>query len=133
MSVQTTLVAHTGLQCSVARFSDLPTTSRQAGPFSIDLFALHTNGQLSTYCSWKLDPSGIPVNALSIAWRDHHSYLFPPFSLLSRCLEKIHWEVEAVIIAPVWCNQVWYPLLLQSLQDAPILLPDTRDIILNPQ
>ena len=30
-------------------------------------------------------------------------------------------------------NQVWYPSLLQSLQDAPILLPNTMDIILNSQ
>ena len=104
------------------------------GPFSIDLFASRTNVQLSTYCSWKLDPSAIAIGALSISWRDHYPYLFPPFSLLSRCLEKINRQkVEAVVIAPVWCNQVWYPLLLQSLQDAPILLPNTMDIILNPQ
>ena len=104
------------------------------GPFSIDLFASRTNTQLSTYCSWKPDPSAIAIDALSISWRDHHPYLFPPFSLLIRCLEKINREkVEAVVIAPVWCNQVWYPLLLQSLQDAPILLPNTMDIILNPR
>ena len=103
------------------------------GPFSIDLFASCTNALLSTYCSWKLDPSAIAVDALSISWRDQHKYLFPPFSLLSRCLEKINREkVEAVIIAPVWCNHVWYPLLLQSLQDAPILLPNTMEIILIP-
>ena len=48
--------------------------------------------------------------------------------------DKINREkVEAVVIAPVWCNQVWYPLLLWSLQDAPILFPNTMDIILNPQ
>ena len=104
------------------------------GPFSIDLFASRTNTQLPIYCSWKPDPSAIAIDALSISWRDHHPYLFPPFSLLSHCLEKINREdVEAVIIAPVWCNQVWYPLLLQSLQDAPILLPNTMDIIMNPQ
>ena len=104
------------------------------GPFSIDLFASRTNAQLPIYCSWKPDPSAVAINALSISWTDHHPYLFPPFSLLSRCLEKINREkVEAVVIAPVWSNQVWYPLLLQSLQDAPILLPNTMDIILNPQ
>ena len=104
------------------------------GLFSIDLFVLHTNAQFSSYCSGKLEPSAIAIDALSISWRDHHPYLFPPFSLLIRCLEKINREkVEAVVIAPVWCNQVWYPLLLHSLQDAPILLPNTMDIVLNPQ
>ena len=62
------LATHTGLQRWAATPSDLPTTSRQAiGPFSIDLFVSHTNAQLSTYCSWKLEPSAIAIDALSIS------------------------------------------------------------------
>jgi hypothetical protein len=99
------------------------------GPFSIDLFASRTNAQLPMYCSWKPDPSVAAIDALLISWTDHHPYLFS----LSRWLEKNRENVEAVVIAPVWRNQVWYPLLLQSLQDVPILLPNTMDIILNPQ
>lgn len=106
----------------------------RVGPFSIDLFASRTNTQLPTYCSWKLDPSAIAIDALSISWKDHRPYLFPPFALLSRCLAKIKKEeVDAVIIAPVWCKQTWYPLLLQSLKETPILLPNTADIILGPK
>ena len=56
----------------------------QFGPFSIDLFASQTNSQLPTYCSWKPDPTAIAIDALSISWRDHHPYLFPPFALLGR-------------------------------------------------
>ena len=37
-----------------------------------------------------IHPCRTPPDALSISWRDQHPYLFPPFSLLSRCLEKIN-------------------------------------------
>jgi len=66
------------------------------GPFSIDLFASRTNTQLPVYCSWKPDPMALTVDALSILWNSHHPYLFPPFTLINRCLEKISKEeIEA--------------------------------------
>ena len=75
----------------------------RVGPFSIDLFASQTNAQLPTYCSWRPDPSAVVIDALSISWKNHYPYLFPPFALLNRCLAKIRKEeVEALIIAPVW-------------------------------
>ena len=101
------------------------------GPFSIDLFASRTNTQVETYCSWRPDPAALAVDALSIPWSDHQAYMFPPFALITRCLEKLRLEqASAVLIAPVWQNQLWYPLLLQSLADFPILLPPCQDIIL---
>ena len=49
----------------------------------------------------------------------------------TRCLEKLRVEqASAVLIAPVWQNQLWYPMLLQSLADIPILLPPCQDIVL---
>ena len=38
-----------------------------------------------------------------------------------------------MIIAPVWCKQSWYRLLLHSLKETLILLPSTADIILGPK
>ena len=104
------------------------------GPFSIDLFASRTNAQLPAYCSWRPDPSAQTVDALSIPWKDHFAYMFPPFSLIMRCLEKTRSEqATAALIAPVWQNQLWYPFLLRSLIDLPILLPPVQDILLNPE
>ena len=104
------------------------------GPFSIDLFASRTNAQLPAYCSWRPDPSAQTVDALSIPWGDHLAYMFPPFSLIMRCLEKTRSEqATAALIAPVWQNQLWYPFLLRSLIDLPILLPPVHDILLNPE
>ena len=40
-------------------------------------------------------------------------------------------EIEAVMVAPVWQNQVWYPRLLELLSHEPILLPETQNILSN--
>ena len=104
------------------------------GLFTVDLFASRTNAQLSVYCSWKPDPAVLTVDALSISWKKHYPYMFPPFALIPRCLNKLEEEkVSAVLIAPVWTNQVWFPLLLRSLIDLPILLPPTHNILTSPQ
>ena len=106
----------------------------RVGPFSINLFASLTITQLPTYCSLRPDTSAVAIDAFSVLWKNHHPYLCPPLALLSRCLAKINKEeVDAVIIAPVWWKQTWYPLLLQRLKEAPILLPNTADIILGPK
>ena len=103
------------------------------GPFTIDLFASRTNSQLPVYCSWKPDPEALTVYALSISWKDHYPYMFPPFALIPHCLHKIEEEkVSALLIAPVWSNQTWFPLLLKFLIGFPILLPPIPDIVTNP-
>ena len=104
------------------------------GPFSIDMFASRTNAQLPLYCSWKPDPAAVTVDGLSISWKGHHPYMFPPFVLIPRCLSKLQEEkVTATLIAPVWPNQIWFPQLLRNLIDLPILLPPTQDIVTNPE
>ena len=79
------------------------------GHFSIDLFATRTNTQLPVYCSWRPDPWALAVDAYSIPWKGHYPYLFPPFALLPRCLDKIKKDrVTAVVIAPLWPYQIWF-------------------------
>ena len=103
------------------------------GPFSIDLFASRTNAQLPMYCSWRPDPHALAVDAFSIPWRDHRPYLFPPFVLIPRCLSRITKEgITAVLIAPVWPNQVWFPQLLANLVTLPVLFPPMQDIVSSP-
>ena len=93
---------------------------KRLGPFSIDLFAFRTNTQLLLYCSWRPDPIALAVDALSISWGNHRPYMFPPFALIPHCLAKLHKEgISALIIAPVWPNQIWFPQLLNSLVDTP--------------
>ena len=103
------------------------------GPFTIDLFASRLNAQLPVYCSWRPNPAALAVDALSISWRDQHPYLFPPFAPIGKYLQKIlQEEVEALLIAPVWQTQIWYPTLLGMLVERPVLLPNTQNILQGP-
>ena len=106
----------------------------QLGPFPIDLFASRTNAHLQEYCSWRPDPAALAVDALSIKWQGHFPYMLPPFALIPHNLEKLrHEKVSAVLIAPVWPNQVWFPQLLRRLIYYPVLLPPTQDILMEPE
>lgn len=103
------------------------------GPFSIDLFAARTNAQLPRYCSWRQDPGAWATDAFTISWSTQFPYMFPPFILISQCLDKLRTErTPGVMIAPVWPNQVWFPQLLEQLEDLPVLLPPIEDIVTSP-
>lgn len=73
-------------------------------PLTVDLFASFKNAQLEIFFSWRPDPHAVAVDALSQPWSTHRPYLFPPFSLIGRCLQKLREEAVgfALMIAPVW-------------------------------
>ena len=104
------------------------------GPLDVDLFAARHNHQLQRYFSYGPDPEAEAIDALAQDWRNLKRYAFPPFNLLGRCLKKIHQErvQVAVIIAPIWQSQSWYPALLESTMDLPVLLPHSHQILVSP-
>ena len=91
------------------------------GSPSVDLFASRTNHKLVPYASWLPDPGSLAVDAFSIPWSSFNLvYCFPPFSLLGKTLRKIREErVTAIVVAPLWPTQSWYPTLLGMLVDFP--------------
>ena len=92
---------------------------------NVDLFASNINTQLPCYVSWKHDPHAFAIDAFSISWTELDPYIFPPFSLISRVLKKVLFDrtSRAILIAPLWKAQPWFPLLLRSLVAPPIILP----------
>jgi len=104
------------------------------GEPSIDLFASRLNHKISNYCSFKADPNAQFVDAFSLNWAEfNYCYMFPPFSLISRCICKIQGDkARAVIIVPLWPTQTWYPGLLNILVDQPRILPKDRNTIMMP-
>ena len=93
------------------------------GPLDIDLFASMNNTKLPKYVSWQPDPDCWSVDAFAMSWTDFSVYIFPPFSLIKCCLQKVQQEeATVVIIAPLWPAQGWFPILLNLLIDFPILL-----------
>ena len=101
----------------------------------IDMFANRINTKLSLFCSWKPDPESTHVDAFTLNWKTYKFiYLFPPFSLLPRVLQKVRAEkVEAIVIAPLWTMQLWFPMLLRMIIDNPRILPPTAQILQLPQ
>ncbi len=95
------------------------------GPFDIDLFASRLNHKLDTYVSFRPDPNAVAVDAFSISWSNMTSYIFAPFSTLGMVLRKIVEDTaDAVVVAPIWTTQTWWPSLLALLHDRPRILPD---------
>ena len=91
----------------------------------IDLFASRLNYQIDKFCSWEPDPQATFINAFTIDWSCfEYIYVFPPFSVLNRCIRKIKTDkASGLIIAPYWPTQIWFPSLMEILTDNPILIP----------
>ena len=103
------------------------------GPCKVDLFATRLNAQLDRYVSWRPDPFAISTDAFQIPWQKLLGYAFPPFCLIGRCLKKVQQEGSTILlVAPVWVHQPWYPLLLGSLIEVPVLLPQSINLLRDP-
>ena len=91
---------------------------------NLDCFASIINCQQKTYASFKPDPYASFVNAFSINWCDFNCYIFPPFSLIARVLQKIRIDQATVMcVLPHWPTQAWWPLMHHMLLKEPMILP----------
>ncbi len=96
----------------------------------IDLFASRLNNKLERYVSWKPDPGAIAIDAFSINWATERFYAFPPFSLLTKVLQKVGEDVaEGILIMPMWSTQPWYSVAMQMLIDHPRILPQMHQLL----
>ena len=87
---------------------------------TVDLFASWRNYRLQRYTSWKPDPQALWTDAFSQPWIGETPYLYPPTALILRILRKIQLEQipKAMLIAPYWPNQSYFPRLMSmNLQD----------------
>ena len=63
------------------------------------------------------------IDAMSISWENHFSYLLPPFSIIQHVLNKISLEsTKAPVIAPMWPTQSWFHKLLELAVDQPMII-----------
>ena len=100
------------------------------GPLDIDLFAARHNSQLPRFYSYRLDPLAEAVDALGQKWSTLHPYaIHPTGSSIAKKRDRVH---QAVVIAPTWPNQHWYPLLLETMSDLPLIVPQTPHLLMNP-
>ena len=55
------------------------------------------------------------------------AYAFPPFNIIHRVFRKVHNEgATLLLVAPVWCQQPWYSMLLRMLIKHPVLIPSSH-------
>ena len=76
------------------------------GQPDIDLFASTLNAQMETCVSWKPHPMAKFVDAFTVDWSQFFFYAFPPFCLISRCVQKIIQDrATGILITPKWATQ----------------------------
>ena len=97
----------------------------------IDCFATRINTQISEYVSRRPDPEAKFIDAFTVNWRPCWYYLFPPFSLLPRVLQKIQVEQEeALVVAPYSPTQSWFSQILSLAAQKPLIYkPSATNLI----
>ena len=97
----------------------------------IDLFTSRLTHRVWKYVSRYPDPGAIAVDTFLQDWGRWRSLIHPSVTLLLRVIAKIRDDKgSALLIAPNWPNQQWYPQLGQMLEDYPLLLPKSRFLYL---
>lgn len=100
---------------------------------SVDLFASRLNYKLPKFVTRRPEPNAFAIDAFSLTWSDEFYYMFPPFSLLPRILQKIEEDqTEAVLVAPIWPTQAWWPSLLHLVVGTAYSLPNPQKTLYLP-
>ena len=69
----------------------------------IDLFATRINHKIDQYISWKPDPFALAVDAFTVNWGSYKPYIFAPFSVIAKILQKIEMDQvqDVIMIVPL--------------------------------
>lgn len=91
----------------------------------IDLFATAETTKCKHYVSWLPDKNATCIDAFCIKWNVFNMpYIFPPFRLLPKCLQKIKSEnAHAIVIIPTWKGQPWYAMFQELTRETITFLP----------
>ena len=100
----------------------------------IDCFASRSNCQLPSYISFKPDPFTTYVDAFTVNWHKFKPYIFPPFNLISRILQKIRVDrtKTALCVFPKWPSQAWWPIMKKMMITPPMIIPASKDNLMLP-
>jgi hypothetical protein len=100
----------------------------------VDMFASRLNSQLPKFVSWFPEPGSFRNDAFSFSWNLYEPYLFPPFILIGKVVNKIIEDKvpRVIMIIPFWKSQFWFPLIFDLLISVPIRLPRHKDLLTLP-
>ena len=89
----------------------------------LDCFASRINCQHKVYASFLPDPYATFIDAFSINWGLYNCYIFPPFSLIPRVLQKLRVDqATALCVFPHWPTQTWWPLMERMFRMDPLFM-----------
>ena len=78
----------------------------------IDLFASVTNYKCDLFVTRFYSPLAFATDAFSLTWSENDLFLFPPFSLAGRVIQKVLQDrTSGILVLPKWPTQPWYPLV----------------------
>ena len=77
----------------------------------VDMFATVSNSHLPRFMSPIPEPRALAVDALSQDWQGRSMYMFPPFPLLNKVIQKLR------------STQLWFPHLLRLCVEHPWPFP----------
>ena len=91
----------------------------------VNMFATVSNSCLPQFMSPIAEARALAVDALSQDWQGRWMYMFPPFPLLSKVIQKLRskQEAEVILIAFWWLKQSWFPHFLRLCVDHPLFFP----------
>ncbi len=101
----------------------------------MDLFASRQNTQHPNYYSWEHDFAARGVDSLAHPWHWKSTlYAYPPTFLIARVMQKIIQErvYDMILITPLFSLQSWWPVLLETLIEIPIVLPMRPELTTDP-
>ncbi|XP_076035569.1 uncharacterized protein LOC143021750 [Oratosquilla oratoria] len=103
------------------------------GTPNIDLFASRLNKQVPQLCSWRPDPES-NCDEFNLNWATLGLiYIFPTFSLIARCLQKLRAEgARGWMIVPFWTSQPWMGALLRLLVEDPRIIMRRKKVLVWP-
>ena len=120
------------IEWTLAKHLSVKIQTRYYSP-EVDLFASRLNHQVPMYVARRPDPGAMAIDAFTLDWSKWTSFIHPPIVLLNRVLLKIRQDrATALLIAPAWVGQPWYPSLLDMLVDFPAKLPISQKTIFLP-
>ena len=103
----------------------------------IDLMASQVSRKVPRFISWsKVDTEAVALDSLSptVRWDIWDlPYLFPPFSLIGICLQKIReQEVRRIIVVLPWCQDLIHFGTAMSMLLSPLVrLSHTRTLVMD--
>ena len=85
----------------------------------VDRFATVHNTHLPQFMALVPEPRALGIDALSQDWQRRSMYMFPPFLLLNKVIQKLGntQTGEVILIASWWPSQPWFPHLLRLSVD----------------